>query len=93
MLSVALRPSHPIFRVTRHLSFLQPLTEFERSSLTHLSFAELLKLNRRRRKPGIDSQIRCPASPANQPVRHPPLTQLKRNWDARQRFSARIESA
>ncbi|MGI8960517.1 MAG: hypothetical protein ACR2IV_12280, partial [Bryobacteraceae bacterium] len=28
------------------LSFLQPLTEFERSSLTHPSFAELLKLNR-----------------------------------------------
>ncbi|MGI8962117.1 MAG: hypothetical protein ACR2IV_20635, partial [Bryobacteraceae bacterium] len=27
------------------LSFLQPLTEFERSSLTHPSFAELLKLN------------------------------------------------
>src|SRR3954471_1313167 len=33
------------FRVTCHLSFLQPLTEFERSSLTHLLFAESLKLN------------------------------------------------
>src|SRR5437588_28189 len=49
------------FRVTCHLSFLQPLTEFERSSLTHLLFAEPLKLNPNRQRVPRSADMARPA--------------------------------